>query len=103
MIQQNPIAISGLQEIVDRQDRHEFLLNKIIALLGGKSSSEDETYIDLNTACKLLKKSKSSVRRLLYSRRVEYLKLNNSRQSRVLIVRDSLERLLRQSRVPTKR
>ena len=81
--------ISGMLEI------HTHLLEKIHEEIS--QGRRRERYLTVKEACEFLKKSRSSVMRLIKSQQIFAMKSDESNQSHYLITRESIEEFLRKN------
>ncbi|WP_372364811.1 helix-turn-helix domain-containing protein [Candidatus Uabimicrobium sp. HlEnr_7] len=84
-----------LEKISSMLEVHTYLLEKIHDELS--QSKRKEHYLTVKEACEFLKKSRSTVMRLVKSQQILAVKSDESKQSHYLITRESIDKFLRKN------
>jgi len=93
----NPISpfVEELKHQTVLMEQQNLLLKKLVAHFSSSNKDALDTYLSVSQAAKILKCSRSNVRKLILQKKLEAFKLNNHSQSRYLIPHESIEHFLR--------
>ena len=85
--------------LLDELRRHTRLLESILKIVKNHNGT-DEEYLTVNQTAKMLKRSPTTIRRLIAANKIDGIKINNgSPRDRYLIPRASIQRFIQGARI----